>query len=119
MCSTLDWLSLQQLTGVSSVALCTHWLTILHVCMMAEGTSCAGDGDDGLHNTISNVFWWAWNANSGDTKGLVQDDWLTINWNKIDWLASVGLTPWYANSLNPTTTTSSPSPTESPSPAEG
>ena len=31
-------------------------------------------GDD-KHNAISSVFWWAWNANSGDTKGLVLDDW--------------------------------------------
>lgn len=57
----------------------------------------AGDGNDGQHNTITNVFWWAWNANSGDTKGIVEQDWLTINWNKIDWMTSVGLTPWYAN----------------------
>ncbi|KAL3142124.1 hypothetical protein ABBQ32_004742 [Trebouxia sp. C0010 RCD-2024] len=55
-----------------------------------------GDGNDGKHNKIESVFWWAWNANSGDTGGIVQQDWLTINWNKIDWMASVGLTPWYA-----------------------
>ena len=57
----------------------------------------AGDGNDGRHNKIESVFWWAWNANSGDTGGIVQQDWLTINWNKVDWMASVGLKPWYAN----------------------
>lgn len=57
----------------------------------------AGDGNDGQHNAIGNVFWWAWNANSGDTGGIVEQDWLTIHWNKVDWMASVGLTPWYAN----------------------
>ena len=30
-----------------------------------------GVGNDGAHNAIPHVFWWAWNANSGDTKGLV------------------------------------------------
>ncbi len=67
---------------------------------------CIGDGADGLHNAISNVFWWAWNANSGDTKGLVGDDWLTVNWNKVEWLSSVGLAPWYANQFNPTSSSS-------------
>ncbi|DBB04409.1 TPA: hypothetical protein ACH3X1_012892 [Trebouxia sp. C0004] len=75
----------------------------------ASYLSNTGSGADGLHNAISNVFWWAWNANSGDTKGLVQDDWLTVNWNKVDWLASVGLAPWYANQFNPSSTSSSSS----------
>lgn len=39
-----------------------------------------GDGDDGRHSAIPSVFWWAFNANSGDTKGVVLDDWTTINW---------------------------------------
>ena len=26
----------------------------------------AGAANDGLHNAIPNVFWWAWNANSGE-----------------------------------------------------
>ena len=51
-----------------------------------------------------------WNANSGDTGGLVDDSWLTIQWPKVDFLTGVpndaassddaapggwGLTPWY------------------------
>lgn len=61
----------------------------------------SGAGKDGKHNAIGSVFWWAWNANSGDTGGIVEADWLTINWGKINWMASVGLIPWYSNQLNP------------------
>ncbi|RVT98545.1 hypothetical protein EOD42_00010 [Rhodovarius crocodyli] len=28
--------------------------------------------------------WWAWNPNSGDTGGVLQDDWLTPNLNKVN-----------------------------------
>lgn len=31
----------------------------------------------------------------GDTGGIVEEDWSTINWGKIDYLQSVGLQPWY------------------------
>lgn len=30
------------------------------------------------HANLPSLFWWDWNANSGDTGGLVQDDWLTV-----------------------------------------
>ena len=54
-----------------------------------------------------------WNANSGDTGGLVDDSWLTIQWPKVDFLTvspnaeaaanaaapgGWGLTPWYLSS---------------------
>jgi aryl-phospho-beta-D-glucosidase BglC (GH1 family) len=32
--------------------------------------------------------WWSWNPNSGDTGGILQNDWTTVNENKL-----VGLTP--------------------------
>jgi aryl-phospho-beta-D-glucosidase BglC (GH1 family) len=32
--------------------------------------------------------WWSWNPNSGDTGGILQDDWTTVNTNKMQ-----GLTP--------------------------
>ena len=43
-----------------------------------------------------------WNANSGDTGGLVDDTWLNIQWPKIDFLtltpnrlsASYSVAPW-------------------------
>ena len=37
-----------------------------------------GVGRDGKHNAIPHVFWWAWNANSGDTGGLVDNTWLQV-----------------------------------------
>ena len=35
-----------------------------------------------------NTSWmfWAYNANSGDTGGIVTDDWKGLNWHKLDWL---------------------------------
>jgi hypothetical protein len=33
--------------------------------------------------------WWAWNPNSGDTGGILQDDWTTVNQNKVNLLAPV------------------------------
>ncbi|EIE25045.1 hypothetical protein COCSUDRAFT_46570 [Coccomyxa subellipsoidea C-169] len=53
------------------------------------------------HATLSHLMWWSWNPNSGDTGGIVQDDWLTVIWNKVDFLINaVGLQPWYAAVLN-------------------
>ncbi|BDA41280.1 probable major extracellular endoglucanase at C-terminar half [Coccomyxa sp. Obi] len=53
------------------------------------------------HATLEHLIWWAWNPNSGDTGGLVQDDWLTVIWNKVDYMMSaVGLQPWYAAVLD-------------------
>lgn len=46
-------------------------------------------------NQINSIFFWAWNANSGDTGGLVADDWATIQWTKYDWLMSVGYIPYW------------------------
>lgn len=50
-----------------------------------------GEGDDKKHVPIRNWFWWSWNANSGDTGGLVADDWLSIQWSKIAVLKQIGL----------------------------
>ncbi|KAK9811067.1 hypothetical protein WJX73_010697 [Symbiochloris irregularis] len=46
------------------------------------------------HPAIQNVAWWAWNANTGDTGGLVDNTWVNILWIKIDWMRSAtGMTP--------------------------
>jgi endoglucanase len=47
----------------------TQWLTKL--------MSYMGSGVNGISFT-----YWAWNPNSGDTGGIVQDDWVTVNQNK-------------------------------------
>ncbi len=50
-------------------------------CMPEEGDSLfsirayylnQGGGNDGLHAPINNWFYWSWNANSGDTGGIVR-----------------------------------------------
>ncbi|AUR51500.1 hypothetical protein CUN60_04075 [Aquella oligotrophica] len=64
----------------------------------------------GKHQPIYNWFYWSWNANSGDTGGIVDDSWKNINWNRIDHLSrgvlsgqtvinpsGIGLQPWYIN----------------------
>ncbi len=50
---------------------------------------------DNRHHPIKNWFYWSWNPNSGDTGGLVDDNWLNVVWNKIDYLSTIGLMPWY------------------------
>ena len=30
------------------------------------------------HANLPSLYWWSWNANSGDTGGLVEDDWVTV-----------------------------------------
>lgn len=46
---------------------------------------------DSRHNPITNWFYWCWNADSGDTGGLVADDWKTIQWQKLAYLKGLGL----------------------------
>ncbi|KAF8068194.1 zinc finger CCCH domain-containing protein 18 [Scenedesmus sp. PABB004] len=43
-------------------------------------------------------FFWSWNANAGDTKGLVgpADSWRDVQWSKVRLLTQLyGLRPWY------------------------
>eukprot|EP00775_Hariotina_reticulata_P013833 gene13833-13954_t len=57
----------------------------------------AGAANDGRHTPITNWFYWCWNNNSPDTNGgIVEADWATIDWNKVNFLRRIGLTPWYA-----------------------
>ncbi len=45
--------------------------------------------------------WWAWNPNSGDTGGILKDDWLSVNLNKIELLQPLmyGLIPTEGGSV--------------------
>lgn len=52
-------------------------------------------GADGRHNAIPNWFYWSWNPNSGDTGGIVADNWVDVIWKKINFLTKLNLTPWY------------------------
>jgi hypothetical protein len=40
-------------------------------------------------------FFWCWNRNSGDTGGLVAEDWATLEWEKLAYLSLIGLRPWF------------------------
>jgi endoglucanase len=61
--------------------------------------------------------WWSWNPNSGDTGGILADDWLTVNTNKDTPLNAIKM-PIAAASPPPTTPpTSSPTVTPSGSPS--
>jgi aryl-phospho-beta-D-glucosidase BglC (GH1 family) len=47
-------------------------------------TTGAGAGGKGMGWT-----WWSWNPNSGDTGGILQDDWMTVNQNKVQGLIPI------------------------------
>ena len=51
--------------------------------------------NDNRHAAIPNWLYWSWNANSADTGGLVANNWVDIEWVKIDYLQKIGLVPWY------------------------
>lgn len=61
----------------------------------------SGAAADGRHQAIPNWFYWSWNANSGDTGGIVADNWRDILWNKVEYLIGIGLKPWYLGSVQP------------------
>lgn len=47
-------------------------------------------------------MWWAYNENSGDTGGIVMNNWQDLNWVKLRYMINnLGLQPWYKQ---PTTT---------------
>src|SRR5918992_833531 len=76
----------------------TQWLTTL--------MNYLGTGANGMSFT-----YWAWNPNSGDTGGIVQDDWVTVNQNKMNILGPFLIPPVGSNPpTTPTTPPTSPSP---------
>ena len=50
-----------------------------------------------LRMLLQDLCFWSWNANSGDTGGLVDSDtWTQVQWEKITWMQqAMGLKPWY------------------------
>eukprot|EP00884_Botryococcus_braunii_P019613 jgi/Botrbrau1/6335/Bobra.0339s0042.1 len=69
---------------------------------LAAYVRAEGDANDGLHNPLSGFFWWAWGLGLGPGSlqdpldmGIVAHDWTTIDYGKIGFLQSTGLTPWY------------------------
>ena len=82
----------------------------------ASYLTSTGDAKDDRRKAVRNWFYWDWNPNSGDTGGLVGDDWKTVEWEKIRYLESLGLKPWYrAKGLGAVSTTTSSSSSPKPS----
>ncbi|RYF08132.1 MAG: hypothetical protein EOO40_08025, partial [Deltaproteobacteria bacterium] len=69
-----------------------------------------GDAADGRHTAIDAWFYWSWNANSGDTGGLIGDDWVTLQWTKLNYLKELGLKP-FSNAGGTGLPSSTPAPT--------
>jgi aryl-phospho-beta-D-glucosidase BglC (GH1 family) len=59
---------------------------------LGDTSSSAGAGGAGMSWT-----WWSWNPNSGDTGGILQDDWQTVNQNKVQGLVPLMSTMPSAN----------------------
>ncbi len=60
------------------------------------------DGAEPPHQPVRHWYWWCYNANSGDTGGIVEGakgrgitPWNTVKWYKVRWLGRLGLCPWY------------------------
>ncbi len=80
----------------------TQWLTAL--------TNYLGTGVNGISWT-----YWSWNPNSGDTGGILQDDWLTVNQNKQNFLTPIEFALDGGGGVTPTATnTPTTGPTNTP-----
>ncbi len=42
-----------------------------------------------IHDHNLNFAYWSWNPNSGDTGGILNDDWTTVNQNKVEMLKPI------------------------------
>jgi len=56
---------------------------------------------------LRDVFYWSWNPNSGDTGGILNDEWTTVRQDKVALLQAF----WAGAPNPPTTTTPTPAPT--------
>lgn len=69
---------------------------LAHLNDLALYLNAQGAGNTGGHTPVANWYYWCWNANSGDTGGLVDDSWMNLQWTKLRWLQQkLGLKPWY------------------------
>jgi hypothetical protein len=76
-----------------------------------------GAAADGRHLPITSWFYWSWNSNSEDTGGLVDNWWVEVEWKKIEYLRTVGLTSGLAVSPLPPPSPPAPPPRPPPPPA--
>jgi endoglucanase len=74
---------------------------------------------------LRDVFYWSWNPNSGDTGGILNDDWTTVRTDKVALLQNFwagapnppSTTPTPTLPTPPTPTPTTPTPTPAPTPA--
>ncbi len=83
-----------------------QWLTAI--------TNYMGKGASGINWTF-----WSWNPDSGDTGGILQDDWQTVNTNKMAYLTPIefplsGGTGTPVPTPTNTSTSNTPTPTSTP-----
>lgn len=72
---------------------------------------------DYLRSTgINSGFYWSWNPNSGDTGGILRDDWRSVRDDKVFLLKTLWQTN-ETNSSSPKSTITAPVPTPAPTPA--
>lgn len=62
---------------------------------------------------LRDVFYWSWNPNSGDTGGILNDDWTTVRQDKVTLLQTF----WAGAPNPPSSTTPPPATTPTPTPA--
>lgn len=60
---------------------------------------------------LYDVFYWSWNPNSGDTGGILNDDWTTVRQDKVNLLQSFWGTAGSSSDPAPTNPSPTPSPT--------
>ncbi len=50
-----------------------------------------------MHAAIGSFIWNKWTpaAVATGTEGILTADYVTVDWNKVDYLGTVGLYPWY------------------------
>src|SRR4029079_5554252 len=73
-----------QLTPTSDQQWLDKMLTYIRGDLNGDGASDLSAGQLGISWT-----WWSWNPDSGDTGGILNDDWTTVNQVKVDKLKPV------------------------------
>ena len=64
---------------------------------LAKFMAKAAPADAYASAKFNSWFWFCWNANSGDTGGLVDDTWKNLKWDKLTFLHDhFGLRGWWA-----------------------
>eukprot|EP00775_Hariotina_reticulata_P004256 gene4256-4507_t len=62
----------------------------------AEFLNARGAAREYNTELIGGWLWWAYNENSGDTGGIVMNNWQDFNWEKIRYMTDkLGLKPWF------------------------